>query len=194
MLIAPVTTGESGSPESAIGSDARGADNGSDTSNNSDDDTDSWDDFVDSIGESTGGVCIENDDDVEVLHGRVLQRLMDETDENYSHEAIPVPRYPDPLRHLDTHVQQTFHSLLDQFRQGQHAVPEFFNLTPDEWPEGQYPPYEFIPVGRGAQRRRIELPHAIWRPRAELWAKALHTLDFFLDRYGQPPSPDEESS
>lgn len=57
-------------------------------------------------------------------------------------------------------------------------LPQGYGLHSEEWEDGIYPSFEYIPAGRqGNKEMRISLPDHIWRPRAELWGRALHLLN-----------------
>jgi hypothetical protein len=47
-----------------------------------------------------------------------------------------------------------------------------FTITCDDG----YPNYESLKVGRRAEKYVVELPEAIWLPRAISWAQGLHAM------------------
>ncbi|KAJ7183484.1 hypothetical protein C8R46DRAFT_1027194 [Mycena filopes] len=58
------------------------------------------------------------------------------------------------------------------------VVPAGYGLLPDEWENGAYPAFEILKSGRkGSKELRVALPDVLWRARAELWGRALATLD-----------------
>ncbi|KAJ7279925.1 hypothetical protein C8J57DRAFT_997915, partial [Mycena rebaudengoi] len=58
------------------------------------------------------------------------------------------------------------------------VVPAGYGLLPEEWENGAYPTYEMLNSGRRSGKDlRIVLPDSVWRPRAELWGRALAILD-----------------
>lgn len=51
-------------------------------------------------------------------------------------------------------------------------------MLPEEWENGTYPAFEILKSGRKRSKElRVALPDLIWRPRAQLWVRALAVLD-----------------
>ncbi|KAK6981346.1 hypothetical protein R3P38DRAFT_2396312, partial [Favolaschia claudopus] len=52
--------------------------------------------------------------------------------------------------------------------------PKYYHQGCEEWEGEMYPAFEIIKSGRkGSKELRVALPDSIWRPRAELWGRAL---------------------
>lgn len=117
----------------------------------------------------------------EELQDSLIDEIIEDTKHQFLHNAVHVPKYPHPLQRYRHNVQNGFHKALQAVMNEGHRfpTPRHYRLYPDGWEDGGYPPYEFIRSGhRGGNRElRIKLPDVIWRPRAELWAKAVCMLD-----------------
>jgi len=152
-----------------------------------------WDDLLSELGENEEGPI----GGTEAMQQTIIDGIIQDTEHNFLHEAVAVPKFPDPLERYGEVVceefQQALHIVLTDASQ---PIPRGFGLYPNEWVNGTYPPYEFICSGRrgGNRELRIELPDAIWHPRAQLWAKAVCVLDDILSRAPADLTSSNESS
>ncbi|KAJ7144675.1 hypothetical protein C8R46DRAFT_1159249 [Mycena filopes] len=93
---------------------------------------------------------------------------------HFHHAPVPVPKHNNPFSEdtlpiFDAALAEA-HRLL--------VVPAGYGLLPDEWENGAYPAFEILKSGRkGSKELRVALPDVLWRARAELWGRALATLD-----------------
>ncbi|KAJ7692645.1 hypothetical protein B0H14DRAFT_2651637 [Mycena olivaceomarginata] len=99
-----------------------------------------------------------------------------DSDERISiHEAVPVPKHANPFD--DEESMQLFYDALEAAIQGD-IIPPGYGLLLEEWDEDGYPSFEILRSGRrGSKQLRIALPDSIWRPQAEMWARALAVMD-----------------
>jgi hypothetical protein len=117
-----------------------------------------------------GEVMDEDGDDWEDIQ----DQLAEDIEHNFHHSPVDVPKHSVPF--LTQMAADVFTGSLEEL-QSQQLVPVGFGMTSDEWGDEGYPSYEIIRTGRrGRKELRIDLPDFIWRPRAELWVQALHTL------------------
>ncbi|KAJ6476126.1 hypothetical protein C8R45DRAFT_834301 [Mycena sanguinolenta] len=105
-----------------------------------------------------------------------LAELVEEAQaENFHHQPVPVPKHANPFP--DDETTQLFHdtrAAADEI----DFLPEGYGLLPDEWEDGVYPSDEILKSGhRGGKELRVALPDSIWRPRAEMWGRALAILN-----------------
>lgn len=111
-----------------------------------------------------------DDEDWDDLDDRVEMAHAD----NFHHDPVPVPKHANPF---DDEMLQTFHQVRS-VAEAQGVVPEGYGLLPTEWEGEGYPAYEILKSGRrGGKELRIALPDFIWRPRAEMWGRALDILN-----------------
>ncbi|KAJ6592483.1 hypothetical protein B0H19DRAFT_1279011, partial [Mycena capillaripes] len=126
-----------------------------------------------------------DDEEISLLSGDLDDNLEDDDDleekieeahaENFHHEAVPVPKHSNPFD--DDESMQLFYDALDKAIHD-NIIPPGYGLLPEEWDDGEYPSFEILKSGRrGGRQLRIDLPDAIWRPRAEMWGRALAILD-----------------
>lgn len=95
-------------------------------------------------------------------------------DHNYNHEAVNVPEDENPF--ATEEEEQVFHTALAILHEAQ-TVPHGYYLQEDEWENGTYSEVEALYSGRrGSREIFITLPNSVWRPRAEMWARALDLL------------------
>jgi len=163
---------------SDLDTDFASSESGADSEMDSDEE---WNEMVADLGDTEEGPI----EGTEEMQQRVIDGIIHDTESNFLHEAVHVSKYPDPLRRYPLAIQEAFNEALEEVLEGKHDPPRHFGLYPDEWDNEGYPPYEFIKSGRrGANRElRIELPDATWRPRAELWGKAVCMLDDVCAHY-----------
>lgn len=97
------------------------------------------------------------------------------------HEAVDVPGSASPFADypLNLQLEATFFAALSELSHI-HDLPGGYGVLPEEM-EGGYEVMETIRSGRrGRKELVIDLPEIVWRPRAEIWAKALHILNTLL--------------
>lgn len=120
----------------------------------------------------------ESDDnamDVDSLEDRIAQ----DYEHNFNHEAVKAPKHANPFT-LSLSEEAFSEELLEKEATG--FLPGGYGIHPDEWEGNGYPTYEIIRTGRRARKEiRVALPDAIWRPRAELWVRALYTMTTVLE-------------
>ncbi|KAJ7498413.1 hypothetical protein B0H11DRAFT_1714965, partial [Mycena galericulata] len=96
--------------------------------------------------------------------------------ENFHHEAVPVPKHANPFD--DEESMQLFYDSLEAAIRDE-LVPSGYGLLLEEWGDEGYPTFEILKSGRrGGRQFRIALPDSIWRPRAEMWGRALAILEW----------------
>ncbi|KAJ7588142.1 hypothetical protein C8J56DRAFT_785769 [Mycena floridula] len=136
--------------------------------------------------ESDSGSDSEMEVDISEHSGNLPNRINEDIAEQFLHDAVPVPKHKCPFP--DDEDMRTFEQALLSLSQ-EDIIPSGFGLTPLEWEDGQYPPYEIIPSGRrGSKKLRVQLPHLVWKPRADLWGRALSIMNNILE------SRDDEST
>ncbi|KAJ6593136.1 hypothetical protein B0H19DRAFT_1204903 [Mycena capillaripes] len=107
--------------------------------------------------------------------GYLEEQIEDAHAENFHHEAVPIPKHANPFD--DNESMQLFYDTLEAAIQDS-LVPEGYGLLPDEWDEDGYPTFEILKSGRrGSKQLWVALPDSIWRPRAQMWGRALYILD-----------------
>ncbi|KAJ7803955.1 hypothetical protein B0H14DRAFT_2384172, partial [Mycena olivaceomarginata] len=110
----------------------------------------------------------ESEDDIEA-------QIEEAHAENFHHEAVSVPKHANPFNDDDT--MGLFYDALETAIR-EDIVPPGYGLLPEEWDEEGYPAFEILKSGRrGSKQLRIALPDDIWRPRAEMWGRALAILE-----------------
>ncbi|KAJ7062379.1 hypothetical protein C8F01DRAFT_1057336 [Mycena amicta] len=94
--------------------------------------------------------------------------------QNFHPEPVSVPKHECPFDGDDEF--QLFVDTLEQAT-SMNLVPQGYGMLPDEWDDDEYPSYGIIKSGRrGAKRMRVSLPDHVWRPRVEMWTRALDIL------------------
>lgn len=100
---------------------------------------------------------------------------------HFHHEPVAVPKHKSPF---DGDALELFNATLGEADHLQ-IIPPGYGLLQDEWETETYPAFEILKSGRkGSKELRVALPDSIWRPRAELWGRALAIFDqlmFTLD-------------
>jgi hypothetical protein len=110
----------------------------------------------------------EEEDDLE-------EQIEEAHAENFHHEAVSVPKHSNPFD--DDQSMQLFYDSLEAAIHAQ-IIPPGYGLLPEEWDNGGYPSFEILKSGRrGGRQLRVALPDAVWRPRAEMWGRALAILE-----------------
>lgn len=103
----------------------------------------------------------------------IEEKIADGIAENFHDEPVPVPPNSVPFQGDEG---------LNLYRQGlqylrdQNILPTGFGITEDELEEEGYPALGFIPGRRRGHQLQVLLPIGIWKPRAEKWVQALHTM------------------
>jgi len=104
------------------------------------------------------------------LHTTIAENLQ----RNINHKPVKPPRSQLPF---NADLEYT------SFKEGLTAVngagllPRGYGVKQSEWDvEEGYPTDEEITVGRQKKVLTVHLPHAIWMPRAILWAQGLYTM------------------
>ncbi|KAJ7599360.1 hypothetical protein C8J56DRAFT_1094074, partial [Mycena floridula] len=123
--------------------------------------------------------------------GNLPNHIDEDINSQFLHDAVPVPKHKCPFP--DDDDMATFERALLESSQ-QDIIPGGFGLAPTEWEDGQYPPYEIIPAGRrGSRKLRVQLPHLVWKPRADLWGRALAIMNNILESREDDSTSEEES-
>ena len=105
-------------------------------------------------------------------------RIADTQQSHIRHDPVDVPDSRSPFSE-DDDLEQTFFAALYALSD-EPGLPEGYGLLPQEMANG-YEVVEVIHSGRrGRKELSIDLPEQIWRPRTELWGKALHLLNTIL--------------
>ncbi|KAF8145501.1 hypothetical protein K438DRAFT_1630000, partial [Mycena galopus ATCC 62051] len=104
-----------------------------------------------------------------------LEEQIEEAHAENFHEAVSAPKHADPFDNDDT--MQLFYDSLEAAIRA-NIVPPGYGLLPEEWGEEGYPAFEVLKSGRrGSKQLSVALPDEIWRPRAEMWGRALAVFD-----------------
>lgn len=130
---------------------------------------------------NTGYQIISGDpddmDDSDWVDWDIQEQISENIQHNFHHEPVAVPKHRGPFTTDASHV--AFQGLVTSLLQ-QNAIPSGYGMLPEEW-DDDYPPYEPIYSGRrGGRTLDISLPDHIWRPRAEVWVQALHSMNEVL--------------
>nr|GAT42662.1 predicted protein [Mycena chlorophos] len=98
--------------------------------------------------------------------------------DEFNHKPVSVPKHSCPFdQDLDF---QRFVQAIEQSTR-KDLLPVGYGIRAEEWEDGIYAPYYIIKSGRkGSKRLRVDLPDEIWRPRSELWTRALAVLDHMI--------------
>jgi hypothetical protein len=126
---------------------------------------------------------VAEDDDSSVLLDNIdfsdlPDRIMEENVLQFHHKPVPVPKHKCPFE--DPADLKVFKGALLATSQD-NLLPEGYGLLPEEW-DDDYPAYEIIRSGRrGSKELRVSLPHFVWKPRADLWGRALFIMNSILD-------------
>jgi hypothetical protein len=113
-----------------------------------------------------------NDDDQEYLQDCIAK----DQAKNIRHPAVKVARHKNPFESL-AHQEQFFQAL-DEVRNA-YLVPEGYGVLEWEWEDETYPLLETINPGARGKDIIVELPKAIWLPRAILFAQGLDVMSRF---------------
>ncbi|KAJ7454504.1 hypothetical protein FB451DRAFT_1144467 [Mycena latifolia] len=93
---------------------------------------------------------------------------------HFHHEPVAVPKHSNPF---SDKALEIFDASLAEAEHLQ-VIPPGYGLQQDEWENGAYPAFEIIKSGRkGSKELRVALPDSVWRPRAQMWGRALAILD-----------------
>lgn len=117
----------------------------------------------------------EGPDDHEGHPGAVT----DEHEAQFNHEAVEVPAGASPFTAEED--EAAFSAALAMVQED-GVVPEGYGLLSEEWEDEMYPTLEVLRSGRRGRREvLVSLPDQIWRPRAELWGRALDVMLHILE-------------
>lgn len=92
-----------------------------------------------------------------------------------TNRQIQVPKLRSPFE--ESGLESLFEEALG-VAQEIGSIPPGYGMSSDEWVDGEYPSYEVLKVGK--KETTIQLPDHIWRPRAELWVRALDIMNSIL--------------
>jgi hypothetical protein len=100
--------------------------------------------------------------------------------DKFTAPPVRVPRVVNPF----TNIPQLHQVFMDTFKQaeGHGIIPEGYGIQPSEWEYGAYPSFYHIRSGKKGRELRVELPDLIWRPRTEMWVRALDIYNNLLAR------------
>jgi hypothetical protein len=120
----------------------------------------------------------DNGDGVTIDQASVTKAIIDQQHQHACHEAVHVLCTGNPF--VNAKLEEDFFAVLGEVIT-QQITPNNFNLTPEEWEDGQYPIYETIYVGCHASKElHISLAEPIWYQWACLWCQALVMLSHFM--------------
>ncbi|KAJ7070011.1 hypothetical protein C8F01DRAFT_976418, partial [Mycena amicta] len=135
------------------------------------------DDYTDEVAEDSVDSDeseFEYDEGADENDDRVANAIEEAYGQNFHPEPVAVPKHECPFD--DEEQLQIFVDALTQAT-NMNLVPRGYGIRQEEWEDDEYPSYGIIKSGRrGSKRTRISLPDHIWRPRAELWTRALDIL------------------
>jgi hypothetical protein len=92
---------------------------------------------------------------------------------NIRHPAVKVARHANPFKVQADEDQ--FFAVLNQVRT-HHLIPQDYGVLEHEWDNRTYPVMETINPGTRGKEIVVELPKAIWLPRAVLFAQGLDVM------------------
>jgi len=114
-----------------------------------------------------------DDDDADWVDMHTTREAMAEVDLNTYEEPVIVPAHNSPFNDSE---MQAFGLTLANYEASGH-LPPGYGMLPDEWQDGLYPTFQALQTGRrGSKRLEIGLPDMVWRPRSELWVRALDIM------------------
>ncbi|KAI0093417.1 hypothetical protein BDY19DRAFT_990059 [Irpex rosettiformis] len=140
------------------------------------------------IGQTANGVYVENLTEEQsnilahylepaapdIANGIEVEAVAQDNEHNFNHEAVDVPESEDPFATMEE--EQVFWATL-AILQEEQFIPEGYGLLVEESEDEAYPVVEILQPGRrGRQEITISLPEHVWRPRAELWGRAIDLL------------------
>lgn len=151
------------------GVDATPGRHGQDSSSESSSNTDTRSEFH-SHGSDHHSDTFEHDD--------IEHAVAEDQERNIRHPPIPVPDAHCPFQDEDTY--NMFQSVLTEALQ-LDGLPNGFGVTNEELGAEGYETQEILRIGKRGQKSLIvALPEHVWRPRTELWARALHVMSYFI--------------
>ncbi|KAJ7447553.1 hypothetical protein B0H11DRAFT_1709449, partial [Mycena galericulata] len=120
----------------------------------------------------------------------LIEDVQASNEHHFHHEPVPVPKHANPF---SDNALQLFDSALSEAND-LHVIPSGYGMLPEEWENGSYPAFEILKSGRkGSRELRVGLPDSVWRPRAQLWVRALAVLDELTNMLDGLESSDSES-
>jgi hypothetical protein len=125
---------------------------------------------IDNYSEDDDAEEMEVDDAEEYLQDCITE----DQAKNIRHPAVKVARHANPFKcEAD---EDRFFAVLAEIR-GRTLIPEGYGVLEHEWEDEAYPVLETINPGtRGSKQIIVELPRAIWLPRAILFAQGLDVM------------------
>ena len=121
----------------------------------------------------------DNDDleeDLPEIPEDLGDRLVADQQGHIAHPAVNVPLKSCPFGPQGLALFEGFLSQVTE----QRVLPEGYGIREEEWDEGEYPSVEILRTGRRRKELTVNLPDAIWRPRAERWVQGLHCMSYIL--------------
>lgn len=119
----------------------------------------------------------ENEPAGSVEDNSCMDELAQTQDENVRHDAIPVAEHRSPF---DLTQEAFFDALLDAAFSG-HVIPDGYGLSDGELASEPWNQFQDIGVGRKrASHLCVELPVAVWLPRARQWVQALEIMNHLV--------------
>lgn len=115
----------------------------------------------------------------EASYQDIAQGIAEDQEANIRHPPVEVPCSSSPFAD-DNEIENLFGHLVDELGVDE-GLPIGYGVTDEELGEDGYETHEPLRIGkRGLKRMVIALPEQIWRPRTELWAKAVHIMTYLL--------------
>ncbi|KAJ3838573.1 hypothetical protein F5878DRAFT_537229 [Lentinula raphanica] len=106
-----------------------------------------------------------------------IRQIQHEQSAHYRHEPVATPKHRSPFLGKPDQLR-LFCEAIEAF-DNTNVIPVGYYLRNEEWENGEYPTFEIIPSGKRATKElRIDLPHAIWFPRAIQWGQYLHIMNY----------------
>ncbi|KAH9921289.1 uncharacterized protein B0H18DRAFT_956665 [Fomitopsis serialis] len=133
----------------------------------------------------------QGDEDYESEDDELVTRIIADQESNIRHAAVKVARHANPFRNQDK--EDAFWAALQEISDLNY-LPRNLNIRNDEWDDDGYPTYEDLAIGKRKQSLRVELPHALWLPRAETWCRAVSILTRVLDELEEEAGESSESA
>lgn len=104
----------------------------------------------------------------------IIEDVEAANEHHFHHEPVAVPKHANPF---SDNALAVFDSTLAEANRLQ-ILPPGYGMLPEEWENGSYPAFEILKSGRKRSKElQVALPDLIWRPRAQLWVRALAVLD-----------------
>ncbi|KAJ7620448.1 hypothetical protein FB45DRAFT_754668, partial [Roridomyces roridus] len=125
----------------------------------------------------TGAGHLSDEDDDDGGWQDVIEGVEAANEHHFHHEPVSVPKHKSPF---DDDALNIFDATLVEANR-LDIIPPGYGMRPEEWDEELYPAYEILKSGRkGSKQLHVALPDSIWRPRAQLWVRALAVMDHLM--------------